>query len=130
MDVTRAETQGAVAAFRQALETGDLQALADTLAPDVVALADGGGIKQALPRPVHGADKVARLYLAGLERFREALTFEPLELNGWPALLVRLHGEIDSVMAFGVLEGRITGLYAVRNPEKLSRIAGETVLSR
>ena len=129
-EVSRSETEEAVAAFRRALETGDLQALADTLAPDVVALADGGGIKQALPRPVQGAQKVAKLYLAGLTRFGDRLTFEPLELNGWPALLTRLDGEVDSVLAFAVLDGRITGLYGVRNPEKLSRLTSETLLSR
>lgn len=129
-EVSAAETEDAVAAFRHALETGDLQALADTLAPDVVALADGGGIKQALPRPVRGADKVARLYLTGLTRFAGRLTFESTNLNGWPALLARLDGEVDSVLTFAVLDGRITGLYGVRNPEKLSRVTGETVLTR
>lgn len=129
-EVSRSETEEAVAAFRRALQTGDLQALADTLAPDVVALADGGGVKQALPRPVQGAEKVAKLYLTGMTRFGDRLTLESLELNGWPALLVRLDGEVDSVLAFAVLEGRITGLYGVRNPEKLSRLTGETVLSR
>lgn len=129
-DVTRAKTEDAVAAFRQALVSGDLQALADTLAPDVVALADGGGVKQALPRPVQGAEKVAKLYLTGLNRFRERLTFESIDLNGWPALLARLDGAVDSVLAFAVRDGRITGLYGVRNPEKLSRLAGTTLLSR
>lgn len=128
--VTRAEAEDAVAAFRAALETGDLQSLADTLAPDVVVLADGGGVKQALPRPVQGAAKVAKLSLAGLARFGDALTMEPLELNGWPALLIRLHGQIDSVMTFAVRDGQITGLYAVRNPEKLSHLTGQTALRR
>ncbi|MGW1061812.1 sigma factor-like helix-turn-helix DNA-binding protein [Micromonospora rubida] len=52
-----AETRGALEAFRRAIETGDLQGLVDLLAPDVVALGDGGGVKQAMPRPVVGADK-------------------------------------------------------------------------
>ena len=55
---SQAETRAALEAFKRALETGDLQPLVDILAPDVVALGDGGGIKQALPRPVMGADKV------------------------------------------------------------------------
>ncbi|WP_084764337.1 RNA polymerase sigma-70 factor [Knoellia subterranea] len=130
VDVTRREAEVAVSAFRSALETGDLQALADILAPDVVALADGGGVKQALPRPVHGRDKVSRLFTAGFAQFPGAITFEPLELNGWPALLVRLNGEVDSVFAFAVEDGRITGSYAVRNPAKLSRLLAETHLSR
>lgn len=130
VDVTRAEAETVVAQFRRALETGDLQALADVLAPDVVALADGGGIKQALPRPVHGRDKVSRLFTAGFAQFADAVTLEPVDLNGWPGLIVRLHGELDSVFAFAVEGGLITGSYAVRNPEKLSRLLVDSPLTR
>ena len=130
VDVTRAEAESAVVAFRAALETGDLQGLADILAPDVVALADGGGVKQALPHPVHGRDKVSRLFAAGFAQFQGAITFEPLEVNGWPALLVRLDGEVDSVFTFAVEGGLITGSYAIRNPGKLSRLVEATTLTR
>src|SRR6266480_655466 len=53
-------------AFQRAAETGDLQSLLDILAPDVVALSDGGGVKQAVLRPIVGATKVARLLATGL----------------------------------------------------------------
>ena len=66
--VTQAESREALAAFQRATETGDLQALLDLLAPDVVFLGDGGGVKQAVPRPVVGASKVARMLLGGLLR--------------------------------------------------------------
>ncbi len=66
--VSPAETRDALDAFQRAAETGDLQSLLDILAPDVVFLGDGGGIKQAVPRPIVGADKVARLLAIGLGR--------------------------------------------------------------
>ena len=50
-------------------------------------------------------------------------------VNGSPALVVRLDGEIDGVMAIRVERARITGLYYVRNPEKLTRIESETALT-
>nr|WP_198541521.1 hypothetical protein [Parafrankia soli] len=50
-------------------------------------------------------------------------------VNGNPALLVRLDGEIDGVMAIRVEDARITGLYYVRNPEKLSHVASATPLT-
>ncbi|MDV7266555.1 sigma-70 family RNA polymerase sigma factor, partial [Rhodococcus oxybenzonivorans] len=59
--VSPAESRDALEAFQRALETGDLQSLLDLLAPDVVLLGDGGGVKQAVPRPIVGADKVGRL---------------------------------------------------------------------
>ncbi len=65
--VSQAETREALEALQRAVSTGDLQDLVDRLAPDVVALGDGGGIKQALPRPVLGAGKVGRLFGVGIE---------------------------------------------------------------
>ena len=93
-------------------------------------MGDGGGVKQAVLRPIVGADKVARLLAAGLRMVGAALSLEPVQVNGCPALIVRLDGEIDSVVAVRVDDGLITGLYTVRNPEKLSRMERETALSR
>ncbi|MFG3245227.1 RNA polymerase sigma-70 factor [Streptomyces sp. NPDC048187] len=128
--VSRSETQDALAAFQRAVLTGDLQGLLDILAPDVVLLGDGGGIKQAVLRPVNGADKVARLMLGGLVKLPVTMTMDPAQVNGHPALVIRLDGELDTVVAVHIEAGRITGLYAVRNPEKLSYMREETVLSR
>lgn len=128
--VSQAESQAAIDAFRRAVETGDLQGLVDILAPDVVALGDGGGIKRALPRPIVGADKVARLFAAGLDMVGAEMSVESVHINGSPALLVRLNGEIDGVLAVRVEDGLITGSYYMRNPEKLARVEQETTLSR
>ncbi|MFF9860498.1 RNA polymerase sigma-70 factor [Streptomyces tendae] len=130
-EVSAAESRRALAAFRRAVETGDLQGLLDILSPDVVLLGDGGGIKQAVLRPVVGADKVARLMLGGLGKLDMAMRMDPAQVNGHPALVVWLDGELDTVVAVRFDEGRITGLYAVRNPEKLSYMREEaTTLSR
>jgi RNA polymerase sigma-70 factor (ECF subfamily) len=126
--VSQAETRGALEAFQRAVETGDLQSLLDILAPDVVFLGDGGGIKQAVLRPIAGADKVARLLAAGLATIRATMSVEPVQVNGCPALILRLNGELDSVVAVRVENGLVTGLYAVRNPEKLTHMERETAL--
>ncbi|MET9436768.1 RNA polymerase sigma-70 factor [Streptomyces sp. NPDC006551] len=128
--VSPAETRDALDAFRRATETGDLQSLLDILAPDVVLVGDGGGIKQAVLRPVVGADKVARLLIGGLGKVAAAVSLRPTQVNGHPALIIRLDGEIDTVVAVRIDEGLITGLYAVRNPEKLSHMRRETALRR
>lgn len=124
------EARAAVASFQHAIETGDLQGLLDVLAPDVLLVADGGGFKQAALRPILGADKVLRFLLGSLGKTPGTVTSEPAVVNGSPALVVRLDGEIDSIVAAQVQGGRITGLYFVRNPEKLSRIGSETALTR
>ncbi|WP_242587413.1 RNA polymerase sigma-70 factor [Streptomyces sp. MST-110588] len=128
--VSPTETRDALDAFQRAADTGDLQCLLDILAPDVVFLGDGGGIKQAVPRPVVGADKVARLLAAGLGRIAAMGSMQPVQVNGYPALILQLDGTIDTVVTVRVDNGLITGLYAVRNPEKLSHMQQETPLRR
>jgi RNA polymerase sigma-70 factor, ECF subfamily len=128
--VSAAEARDALEAFQRAAETGDLQCLLDLLAPDVVLLGDGGGVKQSVPRPIVGADKVGRLLVIGLGRIAGEASLQPAQVNGYPALILRLNGEIDTVVAVRIDDGLITGLYAVRNPEKLSRMERETALSR
>ena len=125
-----ADTRAALDAFQRAVETGDLQSLLDILAPDVVALSDGGGVKHALLRPVRGAGKVARLLAAGWWKRGGERSFEPVQVNGSPGLLVLVDGQLDAVLAVRVENGYVTGLYGVRNPEKLSRVARETAVSR
>ncbi|WP_067474056.1 RNA polymerase sigma-70 factor [Actinomadura hibisca] len=128
--VSQAENRAAFHAFRQAVETGDLQCLVDVLAPDVVALADGGGVKRALLHPIVGIDRVARLLAVGWYKQGVERSVEPVEVNGGPGLLVRINGEIDGVLAVRIENGLVTGLYHVRNPEKLSRVERETTVSR
>jgi RNA polymerase sigma-70 factor (TIGR02957 family) len=124
--VSPAQTQAALEAFQRAVETGDLQRLLDTLAPDVVFLSDGGGVVPAALAPVAGADTVAQI----LGRIATAASLQPAQVNGYPALIIRLNGEIDTVIAVRIDAGLITGLYAVRNPEKLSHMERETALRR
>ncbi len=128
--VSAAETRDALDAFQRAVETGELQRLLDILAPDVVLLGDGGGVKQAIPRPVVGADKVARLLAGGWGKVPGVSSLRPAQVNGHPALIVHLDGELDSVLALRIDDGLISGIYAVRNPEKLSHMERETVLRR
>ncbi|WP_062994668.1 RNA polymerase sigma-70 factor [Nocardia mikamii] len=128
--VSADESRRAVEAFQHAIETGDLQNLVDMLAPDVVLLGDGGGVVQAVLRPIAGADRVARALRTGLPRLRAEATVEAVQINGCPALIVRIDGRIDDVVAMRLDDGRITGLYVVRNPEKLSRVEQQITVSR
>lgn len=87
---------------------------------------DGGGVVPAALAPVAGADTVAHI----LGRIAAAASLQPAQVNGYPALIIRLNGEIDTVIAVRIDDGLIAGLYAVRNPEKLSHMEQETALRR
>jgi RNA polymerase sigma-70 factor (TIGR02957 family) len=123
------QTRAALAAFQRALETQNLQGLLDVLAPEVVVISDGGGIKRAAPRPIIGAEKVSRFIIGGLAKTDATLTVGPTMVNGNPALVLRVDGELDGVMAVRVEDARITGLYYVRNPDKLTHVESETPLT-
>ncbi|MEV4534569.1 RNA polymerase sigma-70 factor [Asanoa sp. NPDC049518] len=127
--VSPGEQRAALAAFQHAVETNDLQALLNVLAPDVVVVSDGGGLKLAALRPVVGAEKAIRFFVGSMRKVGGTLTVEPTVINGNPALLFRLDGELDGVAALRVEQGRVTGIYYVRNPEKLSRVESLTPLT-
>ncbi|ADJ48141.1 RNA polymerase sigma-70 factor, ECF subfamily [Amycolatopsis mediterranei S699] len=127
--VSARETRAVLESFQRAIEGRDLQGLLDLLAPDVVLMSDGGGVKQAALRPVAGADKVSRFIVGGIGRTEIQVTGVPVVVNGNPALALNVDGVFDGIMAVRVEGGRISGLYFVRNPEKLTRVEAETPLT-
>jgi RNA polymerase sigma-70 factor (ECF subfamily) len=129
MQVSRAEQGAVVERFLAAVQSGDLQGLLDVLAPDVVVVSDGGGVVAAATRPIHGAKRVAT-FLTGLSRLVGAFEVRSLWLNGAPAMRIDLDAGLDTVASLVVEDGRITRIYAIRNPHKLSRLDVEAVLSR
>ena len=68
------------------------------------------------------------MFAAGLDMVRAEMS--AVQVNGCPALIVRLDWGIDGVVAVRIDDGFISGLYYVRNPEKLSRVEQETAVSR
>ena len=130
MEVSRTEQRAVVERFVAAVTDGDLQGLLDVLAPDVVLVADGGGVVQAVVNPVIGAKKVANL-LRPFNRLAPDAAILPVLLNG--AVGIRIVGTVDgadTAISFVVEDGRISRIYAIRNPAKLGRIDIESTLSR
>lgn len=72
---------------------------------------------------------MVRFIVGAAGKTEGTVTSDPTVVNGNPALVVRLDGEIDGVIAIRVEDARITGLYYVRNPEKLARVESETPLT-
>ncbi|WP_067864635.1 RNA polymerase sigma-70 factor [Nocardia shimofusensis] len=127
--VSARETEAVLESFQRALETWDLQGFLDVLAPDVVIVSDGGGLVQAALRPIVGAEKVVRFVSGGIRKTGAKLSFERVAVNGAPALVVHANGVFDGVLAIRVEQGRVAGLYYVRNPEKLTHMGSATTLS-
>ena len=117
---TAADHQRLMTRFLHAVERGDVQALADTLAADVVHVSDGGGKAFAARRPIVGRDAVLN-FLAGLLRLQPPGTrFTSTEVNGGPALLVWVGDQLIQVTTFVVEDGVVTRSHAAVNPDKLA----------
>ena len=129
MMVDRSEQQRVVERFLAALTSGDVQGLMDVLAPDVVVVADGGGFVAAARHPVVGATKVVA-FLSKFASLAPGAVVDTLWLNGALGGRVVLDGALDTVISFVLEDGRISRMYAVRNPHKLGRLHEESALAR
>ncbi|MBW9109366.1 RNA polymerase sigma-70 factor [Microbacterium trichothecenolyticum] len=114
-----------------ALNSGDLQGLMDVLAPDVVSVADGGGkVRGAARRPIVGAEKLARYLVGGMAKVEGELVASSTWVNGQPGVRMELDGVLVGVVSLTVVDGRITQVYSIANPEKLGRVDEEAVVAR
>ena len=118
-----AEHQRLLTHFLRAVERGDVQALAETLAEDAVHVSDGGGKVAAARRPLVGREAVLKLF-AGLLRLAPPGTrFTTESVNGLPALLVWVGDVLIQVTSIEVEDGLVTRSYAIANPDKLARLS-------
>ncbi len=128
VQVSRSEQQAVVDRFLAALRTGQLLELMEVMAPDVVLIADGGGLVRAAQTPIYGAEQVAKL-LARADRITGGLKMTPVWLNGAPAVRVEIDGQVIAVSVV-VENGRVKRIYAVANPQKLTRLGRPAELVR
>ncbi|GGY18045.1 RNA polymerase sigma factor SigJ [Streptomyces tanashiensis] len=104
--------------FKEAWEAKDIKALVDLLDPDATMTADGGGLVGAALRPVEGSRLIAQ-YLIHIADKAPGLTLLERTVNGLPGLVAQNAGVTVTVAAFDLVDGRVTRIWAVRNPEKL-----------
>jgi RNA polymerase sigma factor (sigma-70 family) len=116
--VPRGEHDRVVRAFAAASQSGDLRQLISVLDPGVVLHSDGGGRVSAARNPVHGADRVAR-FLLGLLSKPSGIEVLEQETSDGLGFALWDEGRITGVVTLEVLDGRITNVRMVVNPEKL-----------
>jgi RNA polymerase sigma-70 factor (TIGR02957 family) len=118
--VSRSEQEAVVERFLLAVRTGDLDELMELLAPEVVFIADGGGVARAARSPIRGAEVVAKA-LARAHRVLATLETTTVWLNGAPAGRIEINGE-PAAASLVVEDGRVTRIYVTVNPQKLTRL--------
>jgi RNA polymerase sigma-70 factor, ECF subfamily len=119
VNVGSAEHNATVTTFLRAAAGGDLSALLTALDPDVVLTSDGGGQVSAARRPVHGAERVARLVLGMAAKIRPSERVHVINVNGAPGLGLFDSGGLTAVVSLTVSGDRITRVDLIRAPGKL-----------
>ncbi len=113
-----AQQAGIVRDFKLAWEAKDIDALIGLLDPDATAISDGGGLVNAVLRPIGGGEQIAR-YAIDIAGMVPNMTILERTVNGQPGLVAQQDGVTVTVMAFDVAGDRIKHIWAVRNPDKL-----------
>jgi RNA polymerase sigma-70 factor (ECF subfamily) len=106
------------------IASGDVGAVMQLLAPDVVLLSDGGPQRHAARRPVVGPDRVARLVVNLAQRLLPATEMRLVRVNGEPGVLfLDAEHTPDYTLSFSFTpDGRVRRFYSQLNPEKLRHL--------
>ena len=120
-DATESEKSGLLAKFLQAMEARDNEALLRLFAPDATWTADGGGKTAASPRPIIGAERIAKLVIGLREKFWAVdRTIEIATINGETGLVIKDGSRLTATLSIATDGERILDVYAVLNPDKLN----------
>ncbi len=112
-----------VGRFMEACIAGDMDGLMSLLVEDVTVWSDSGGkVSGAARQPIQGRDRVARAMIGNAARAPEGTTLEVIEANGFPALLIRVKGQVVGVLTLEVEGDFIRAIRNVANPDKLAHL--------
>lgn len=122
--VEASEADRIARAFFTASRDGDADALSALLARDVEIYSDGGGKVIAFRNIVRGIDRALRLFTGLRRKYTSAPTLlRTATINGLPGYISIDRGDVLQTTALDVRDGRIMGIYIVRNPDKLRHLA-------
>lgn len=99
---------------------GDLETLESFLADDVVHISDGGPNHRAARAPVIGPQRLGRFFVNLAKRFDPGTEVHLVRANGQHAMYMTTDGEPFMLMVSNWVDGKVTGSFAVRNPDKLA----------
>ncbi|MDF2115429.1 RNA polymerase sigma factor SigJ [Roseiarcaceae bacterium H3SJ34-1] len=127
--VTAHMQESLVRRFLLAIQAGDKAALLSLLADDAVLKSDGGGKVRVSAAGIFGADKIIRLILSRSLIPRGSVDETAVVerrlgvINGESGILTFVDDALISTLSFETRGERITAIYQVYNPAKLTHIA-------
>ncbi|HYG87136.1 MAG TPA: RNA polymerase sigma factor SigJ [Azospirillum sp.] len=118
-----------LAAFQSAIATGVTGPLAALMSQDIELRADGGGKVPAVLEPLFGRESVLDFIAGKLSEFWKDYEWQPADINGTRGALLLKDGRIAASVSFACdADGRLSGIFIMRNPDKLARIAGPGIV--
>lgn len=123
---TRREHEELLNRFLAACRDGEMAPLIEILEESVELYTDGGGKVSAVPQVLAGREVIAKFFISISRQGGPARGFYetvPADFNGGPGLLIRSEGQVITALALEVVAGKITKIFAHRNPDKLRAFA-------
>jgi RNA polymerase sigma-70 factor (ECF subfamily) len=113
--------------FARAIEAGAIEALTDLLAEEAWGIVDGGGIVPTANKPTSGGRAVSRQWANAKRKFPVPVRVNVINLNGEPAIVVRLEASPEIVIAVVHVETKdklVVALRVHRDPRRIAQITG------
>jgi len=121
-DADRDEHRALVERFAAAAYTADKNDLLKLFSADIALTSDGGGKITAARKVITGIEKIVRLFTIAIAGHADRITREVREINGEPGIVEYYDGKPFAVNTFEVRAGRISAIYRVMNPDKLTAL--------
>ncbi|MFK7777009.1 MAG: RNA polymerase sigma factor SigJ [Gimesia sp.] len=111
-------------AFFEAVKQGETEGLVALLKENATFHSDGGGKAAASRKVLQGSEVIAKFFLKVVRPYlisaeANEVTISTIWFNGAPGMIVRESGTPVTAFNFEFDQGSISGIYALRNPDKL-----------
>ncbi|WP_346317829.1 sigma-70 family RNA polymerase sigma factor [Chitinophaga sp. YIM B06452] len=120
--VIQAHTGTDIRKYQDAIIRNDLKKLEQLLNEDITVISDGGGKVSAAINPVSGRTAAMAMLLGLYKKAYMHFDLRPGEVNNQPAILHYYNGELIGCQVFTFLNGAISNVFIIRNPDKLRHL--------
>ncbi len=109
--------------FSAAANAGDEKMLLSLFSDEITLTSDGGGKVSTARKIVHGKNRLARMFSMIGANYDESFKNILYPINGEIGWLTTREGKVFAATTFEFADGKISAIYSVMNPDKLTAFA-------